>query len=267
MMPRSALALLRFCLAGAGFVLLSGEPSTAQSDGTPRSAIETCGGVQFTLEPAQPQPEADLLTARRILNYRLGEMFGRRFNDSAVQGGQIMVNVPEGAIDSDQLAPLLSRGNLSFHQIYTRIDTGREVTLPAGQHIVVDASAPQYSYILANDPVVDGAAVVTAAPMLDATGRPSVEFAFSPEGTTAFATYTAQHIGEPFAIVLDGVVLSAPTIRDAITGGRGILTGDFTETEAAQIAASLRGGVLPFDLVIAEQRNIDGSDPSAGFCP
>jgi protein-export membrane protein SecD len=69
----------------------------------------------------------------------------------------------------------------------------------------------------------------------------------SDEGGAAFGPYTASRIGEPMAIVLDGLVLSAPTIQAELPTG-GVITGNFTEDEAKTLALQLRSGALPIPL-------------------
>ena len=70
-------------------------------------------------------------------------------------------------------------------------------------------------------------------------------------------------MGEPFAVVLDGKVLSAPAIQEPITGGSGQISGSFTVAETASLAALLRAGALPAPLNAIEERTVGpdlGSD-------
>ena len=68
--------------------------------------------------------------------------------------------------------------------------------------------------------------------------------------------YTAENIGQPFAIVLDKEVISAPTIQSHIPGGSGIITGNFTIEESTELAILLRAGALPAGLTFLEERTI-----------
>jgi hypothetical protein len=70
-------------------------------------------------------------------------------------------------------------------------------------------------------------------------------------------------VGEPFAIVLDGKVLSAPVIQEPITGGSGQISGSFTVTEATSLAALLRADALPAALTVIEERTV-GPDLGSG---
>ena len=70
---------------------------------------------------------------------------------------------------------------------------------------------------------------------------------------------TAANVGRPFAIVLDGEVISAPTIQEAITGGSGQISGNFTVSTADDLAILLRSGSLEAPLTILEERTVDAS--------
>ncbi|SUZ33544.1 Multidrug resistance protein MdtC [Roseibaca ekhonensis] len=101
------------------------------------------------------------------------------------------------------------------------------------------------------------------------TGRPMVTFAFDRQGAIAFAEITAANIGQRFAVVLDGAVLTAPVIQTAIPGGQGQITGDFTVEEAQTLAVLLTSGALPASLEVIEERSVGaalGADSiKAGF--
>ena len=71
------------------------------------------------------------------------------------------------------------------------------------------------------------------------TGAPVIEIAFTDKGANHFAKVTRQNIGKRLAIVIDGQVYSAPTIRAEITGGRGQISGSFSEQEARKLAAKI----------------------------
>jgi preprotein translocase subunit SecD len=109
--------------------------------------------------------------------------------------------------------------------------------------------------------------IVDANADVDSRGMPAVNFRFDRDGARLFSSYTADNIGKPFAIVLNGDVMSAPTVRDQISGGTGVLTGTFTVDQAENLALMMRSGALPSGLVVVSQASVDGSDPSADFCP
>jgi preprotein translocase subunit SecD len=105
-------------------------------------------------------------------------------------------------------------------------------------------------------PVVSGDDLVDAQPSFDQNGRPAVSFRFNTTGARKFGEYTGAHVGEPFAIVLDKQVISAPTIQTAITGGSGIITGNFTVEASTNLAVLLRAGALPATMSFLEERTV-----------
>lgn len=87
-------------------------------------------------------------------------------------------------------------------------------------------------------------------------GMPVVNFRFDTVGGKRFAEITQQAVGQPFAIVLDNKVLSAPTIREPILGGSGQISGNFTTQSANDLAILLRAGALPAPLKVVEERTV-----------
>ncbi|MFN3279193.1 MAG: protein translocase subunit SecD, partial [Paracoccus hibiscisoli] len=126
----------------------------------------------------------------------------------------------------------------------------------AGQIIAPAIDQPNLFYILEQSPVVTGEDLVDAMPGSDENGQPSVNFRFNPTGARAFGSYTSANIGQPFAIVLDNEVISAPVIRSAITGGSGQISGSMNFEEANQLSILLRAGALPAELEFLEERTV-----------
>lgn len=101
--------------------------------------------------------------------------------------------------------------------------------------------------------VVTGAALAGAsaelAPVAAGGQGWQINFELTSEAAPIFANFTSSRIGQPMAIVLDGQVLSAPTIQAQLSSG-GVITGDFTEEEARTLALQLRSGALPIPLSV-----------------
>jgi preprotein translocase subunit SecD len=98
--------------------------------------------------------------------------------------------------------------------------------------------------------VLTGAGLQMATAQMSTQGSEDweVAFALTEEGATVFGPFTESHIGEPLAIVLDGIVLSAPTIQTRIDSG-GVIAGAFeTPADAVALAAQLNSGTLPIPL-------------------
>ena len=83
-----------------------------------------------------------------------------------------------------------------------------------------------------------------------------VNITFDAQGGAKFAKLTRENVGKPFAIILDGEVLSAPNINEPILGGRAQISGSFTSESANNLAIALRSGALPVDLAIVEERTV-----------
>ena len=168
---------------------------------------------------------------------------------------RILIQVP-GLGSAQELRDLIgTTARLTFHPVVRRStdpteDPGlRNLLLPS-----MDESGVYY--IVEATPVVTGEQLVDAQPAFDQNNRPAVSFRFNPQGGRAFGDYTAQNIGNPFAIVLDDEVISAPVIQAHIPGGSGIITGRFSVEETTQLAILLRAGALPAEMDFLEERTI-----------
>ncbi len=190
---------------------------------------------------------------------------------------RILVQVP-GYDDPKKLKDLIGKtGKLSFHQV--RIDKtaeeARRSGRPAGTIIIAadpsDVASAGRSYLLVKRPIVDGEDLVDAQPGFDQqTNEPIVSFRFNSSGAKRFGRYTKNHVGEPFAIVIDnGIdeltkkrdvhVISAPVIREPILGGSGQISGSFTIDSVNELSILLRSGALPATLSIIEERSVGAS--------
>jgi len=101
---------------------------------------------------------------------------------------------------------------------------------------------------------ITGDAIRRATAVLDTGSQTSVgtgwqiDFTLTEQGASTFAEVTERLVGRQLAIVVDNVVVSAPTVQDAITGGNGVITGSFTRTRAQDLATQLNAGALPVNL-------------------
>src|SRR5207344_844567 len=103
-----------------------------------------------------------------------------------------------------------------------------------------------------------GGDLTDAQPGFDqrAAGEPIVSFKFNTAGARKFSQATSENVGQRFAIVLDNEVISAPVIREPITGGSGQISGSFTVQTANDLAILLRAGALPAPLTVIEERTV-----------
>ena len=90
----------------------------------------------------------------------------------------------------------------------------------------------------------------------DQQGQNLVALEFSNEGGQKFADLTTKNVGRKIAILLDGEVLTAPNVKEPITGGKAVITGSRTLEEAHNLAILLRSGSLPVKVNIIETRTV-----------
>jgi len=118
-------------------------------------------------------------------------------------------------------------------------------------------SAP---YLLKNKSLLTGASLETAKVQIsNRFGEPTVSLKFNSQGATDFERITGENVRKRLAIVLDGVVHSAPVIQERISGGQAQITGTFTMDEARDLAIVLRAGALPAPVNILEERTVGPS--------
>jgi protein-export membrane protein SecD len=110
--------------------------------------------------------------------------------------------------------------------------------------------------------LLSGQNLTDAQQTFEGGGQPVVSFKFDSIGAKKFGQVTSQNVGKRFAIVLDGKVITAPVIKDAILGGSGIISGSFTVQSAQELALLLRAGALPANLTVIEERTV-GADLGA----
>ncbi|HRO51221.1 MAG TPA: protein translocase subunit SecD, partial [Hyphomicrobium sp.] len=203
------------------------------------------------------------------------ETINRRVNamgtaeSEVVQQGRdrILVQYP-GLTDTQQLKDLIGQtAKLSFHAVHPTVTAEEAQTTrpPVGYRIYQsgereDDAGYQPAYVLQEVPVVQGDDLVDSQPAFDSqTNAPIITFRFNQSGARKFGNFTKTHVGEPFAIVLDDKVISAPVIREAILGGSGQISGNFSVDGANNLAIQLRSGALPAKLTIVEERTVGPS--------
>lgn len=91
------------------------------------------------------------------------------------------------------------------------------------------------------------------------TGDPIISLQLTGEGTTIFSELTKRNINKPLAIFLDGSIISAPTVREQITGGQAQISGRFTLDEAKSLVGRLNAGALPVPITLLAQQNVGAS--------
>ena len=168
---------------------------------------------------------------------------------------RILIEVPGVGSAEDLKAIIGTTAKLTFNEVVS--STGDKNANPGpGNELLPSADQPGLYYIVKSIPVVTGYDLTNAQPSFDQNNQPAVSFQFDVSGARKFGDYTATHIGQPFAIVLDNKVISAPVIQAHIGGGSGIITGNFTVQSSTNLAVLLRSGALPASMKFLEERTI-----------
>jgi preprotein translocase subunit SecD len=111
--------------------------------------------------------------------------------------------------------------------------------------------------VLRRQVMISGEQLINAQQSFDPqTNEPVVSIRFDSGGSSIFAKVTAQNVGKRFAMVLDGKVLSAPSINEPILGGSAQISGSFSVASANNLASSLRSGALPVKMEVVEERTV-----------
>ncbi len=175
---------------------------------------------------------------------------------------RIVVQVP-GLQDSSRLNDILNTtAKLQFRLLCDQQPTGPGQRPPLDCEELPDQKDPNQKFWVqtSSRATVDGENLTDAQPAFDQqTNEPIVSFRFNQQGALRFGRLTQENVGRPFAIVLDGKVVSAPRINEPILGGSGQISGQFTVNEANDLAIVLRSGALPAKLTIVEERTVGPS--------
>ena len=210
--------------------------------------------VRLSEAERQATDERTMRQSVEIVRRRVDEVGTREPTIQRQGEDRILIQVP-GIGSAQELKELIgTTARLTFHPVTGR--GGADVEGEPGDLVYPSLDEPDVFYALERTPVVTGEDLTDAQPAFDQNGRPAVTFRFGPSGARRFGEYTAANVGSPFAIVLDEEVVSAPVINEAIPGGSGIITGNFTIEDSTQLAVLLRAGALPAELTFLEERTI-----------
>ena len=170
---------------------------------------------------------------------------------------RILLQLP-GVKDPERIKELLgTTAKLTFHLVDDENSASLHANIaPFGKMIVSDIYDRKIKYLLDKKVLVGGENLVDAKGSFDQTEGHAVSFRFDTDGAQKFGRITSDNTGRRLAVVLDGVVITAPRINSAITGGSGIITGNFDAQSAADLAVLLRAGALPAPLEIVEERSV-----------
>src|SRR5688572_838963 len=183
------------------------------------------------------------------------------------RGDQILVQLP-GVTDPEQAKRIIVKTAQLQLKIVEASAPSRETLLAATQGKVADnlevvqgqgdePGQPMY-YLVRREAVITGRDLKNARGSVDENNQPDVQFTLNARGADKFKRETGKNIGKQLAVILDGVVESAPTIQSQI-GAEGRITGRFTTEETDELSKVLRAGALPATLRYLHQMTVGAS--------
>ncbi len=241
--------------------------------GNPDLDIQSSADNVITITPTEPamteRASQAIATAVEIFRNRIDP---GGIKEVAVQRqgrDRILIQAP-GVEDTTEIKTLITQtAKLTYHLLHP--------TQSAEDVIAAGGKAPSGYEILPSDPrqgeryantkyLVDKKIMLTGEDLSDAqpgfdsrTNEPVVNFRFNQRGAKIFGKISTENVGKPFAMVLDGKVISAPVIREPILGGTGQISGNFTVQDANSLAILLRSGALPAKPTVVEERVVGAS--------
>jgi len=243
--------------------LTSGAQLTGQRDWD----IQVLDGNRIVLTPTQAGLELAVSqamdSATEVVRKRIDSL-GTREPTIIRQGAdRIVVQVP-GLKDPAALKSLIGQtAKLEFKLVDQSVSPAdiQQGIAPPGSEIVPYAEAERSGGVAAIAVKrlggIKGDSLTNAQQTNDSrNNEPVVSITFDQAGGAKFAKLTTENVNKPFAIILDGKVLSAPNINEPILGGSAQISGNFTTDSANQLAISLRSGALPVDLKVVEERTV-----------
>lgn len=192
-----------------------------------------------------------------IVRRRIDETGTREPIIQAQGTDRILVQLP-GIDNPERVKDLLGKtAKLSFNLVNQEASPN-SASVPAGSRILPFSADENQKIVVERRSLITGEMLVDSQPTFQ-DGQPVVSFRFDSTGSRRFCEVTKANIERPFAIVLDGKVISAPNIKSAICGGSGIISGGFTTQEANDLSLLLRAGALPAPLTVLEERTVGPS--------
>lgn len=255
-----------------GFAFLPPHPTVHQG-------LDLQGGLQAVLEADVPAgttiTRSDIERAKVIVDRRVN---GLGLSEAVVQITQdnrrIVVELPGADDPQTALAGLKQTGLLEFVDMGTNpVPEGTLIQTDCINPALVDCGNPTGTLPIPTSTVTSTATipgpfhtVMSGVAIADASvgtvsqlGGLGVNFRLTPAGAQIFSSFTASHIGQTLAIVVDKQVISTPRIDNAITSGEGTISGSFTQDSANQLANNLRYGALPVPLKVIQSREVGPS--------
>jgi hypothetical protein len=248
-------------------------PLTVQASQTPQATITPLPRFVnvVTLTPGiEKYTPDDLDEAASVIEARLSALGIPEVEVQIQPDGSLLVKYLDGPYEQDILSIIVQPGLLEFVDMSELADQTAELVggkiWTSEQAVTYErldlptSQPPPQSHPGSGEPfqtIITGAGIERAvASVSQQTNEWVVTFELTPEAGAILGAFTESHIGEPMAIVLDGVVLSAPIIQ-ARLDSEGVISGGFTQEQAEQMALHLNSGALPIPLIITRSEQIE----------
>jgi preprotein translocase subunit SecD len=222
------------------------------------SVVDSTRVVLTPTASGTAQALKDAMTVARDVVRRRIDPGGTKEITVVTEGNnRILVEVP-GVEDPEALKNLIGQtARLEFKLVDTtanpvEVQQGRA---PPGSEVLPMADGSGFIAVKRRV-MVSGEQISKANQSFDENGRPDIDITFNSSGARRFGRVTQENVNKPFAIILDGKVLSAPNINEPILGGRAQISGSFTVQSAHDLAVSLASGKLPVKLNVIEERTV-----------
>jgi preprotein translocase subunit SecD len=217
--------------------------------------------IQLALSPQAMDAEAAKAVQQSIEKIRRRvDAIGTKEPSISTQGSDRIVIEAPGESDPEKLKEVIGKtAKLTFQMVDDTVgaDDLAANRIPPDDQVLPDESNNNQPIVVKKRAVVDGNMLTDASQgFSQQTGQPVVDFRFNGVGTQKFGKATSENVGKRFAIVLDGKIISAPSINTPITGGSGYIEGRFTAESANELALLLRSGALPAPLIPVQQTTV-----------
>ncbi len=234
--------------------------------------LDLAGGTEllYELKPQQGERVAESTGQTiDILKQRIDPGNVKEYRIQPLENERILIQVPRATTaEVEQLKGRLERmGKLEFklavprvtdqerfQKLYEQAEAGNVPEGYVKMHLEDDPDKPFY-LVEKGEPAITGRSLANVSPTVDNTGMPAVGFQFDARGSRIFARVTENNVGRLLAIILDGVLKSAPRIRTRIAG-QGIIEGDFTRQEVSDMVNVLQAGSLPMDIRLLQESTV-----------
>ena len=212
--------------------------------------------IELTDQARIERRNAVMQQTLEIIRRRIDETGTREPSIQRQGEDRVLIQLP-GIEDPEGVKAIIGKtAKLTFQMVRQGVNPG-DSRLPPGTEALPsgDPTSPVENYVVETRIMVSGENLSNAQSTFQ-EGQPVVSIRFDSIGAKRFGQATSENVGQPFAIILDGEVISAPVIREPILGGRAVISGNFTPQDTEDLALLLRAGALPAELTYIEERTV-----------